>query len=197
MSEQREHEQWQRTQAREQEKTQAQQMAQRRAQNATPIIDMQDGGAEIFDRLTKIGIESERYDGIEDLLAPFLSQTQMLADHDSEEYYDDISFELLNANLADRLIKSRERGRLLTGPFLDVARDVEHENGVVESRPLGPTEKEAIREALQTVRTDRQSLGRGDFLKSITEMHVSSEVRRGDEAQSENSGGILSAINPF
>lgn len=192
-----ERERLQRAQSKEQETTQAQTYAQRQAQQASPLVDMQDGGAEIFDRLTDLDLESDRYEDFEDLVAPFLSKTQMLADHDTEEYYDDLSRELLNTNLAERIIKTRERGRLLTGPFLDVARDVEHENGVVNSRPMGPTEREALREALVNVRTDRQSLGDGKFLESVTEMHVSSEVRREDEPADSDSGGILSTINPF
>lgn len=187
----------QKAQSREQETTQAQSYAQREAQQASPLVDMQDGGAEIFDRLTKPDLESDRYEGLEDIAKPYLSKTQMLADHDTDEYYDDPSRELLNTNLAERLTKTRERGRLLTGPFLEVAQDVEHEKGVVTSRPMGPTEKEALREALVNVRTDRQSLGDGKFLESVTEMHVSSEVRREDEPTDSGGGGILSTINPF
>lgn len=185
--------------AREQEVSKAQAVAQQQAQaNAdSPLIDFQDGGAELYDRITDPDLESSRYDGIEDLVKPYLSTTQMLANHDDGEYYDDISHELLNENLADRLIRTRERGRHLTGPFLEVARDVEHEHGEYRSRPLAPSEQEALRAAIENVRTDRQSLGDGEFLESITEMHVSSEVRRDEDVEESSSGSILSSINPF
>lgn len=187
-----------RDQARQQETTKAQSMAQKQAQQRSPLIDLQDADAtELFDRLTDEDVESDQYEAMSDLIAPFMSNTQMLAAHEEGEYYDDLSHELLNSNLSDRIIKSRERGRLLTGPFLEVARDVEHENGIVQSRPLGPTEKEGLRAAIEDVRTDRQSLGDGTLLEAITEMHVSSEVRREDEPVEESSGGILSTLNPF
>lgn len=189
----------QQEQARNQETTAAQQQAQQQAQaNAqSPLIDMRDANpGELLKRLTDADVDGDQYEGLSDLLSPFLSSTQMLASHDGDEYYDDLSHELLNENLADRIIASRERGAHLTDDWLEIARDVEHEQGVVKSRPLGPTEKEAIRSTLEKVRTDRQSLGDGTFLSSITEMHVSSEVRRDDETD-DSGGGLLSTINPF
>jgi hypothetical protein len=187
-----------RQRSRGQETAQAQSTAQQKAQAEGPLVDFTDGdAAELIDRLTDPGVESDRYDGIEELLQPYLTHTQMLASHKDGEFYNDLSNELLNENLADRIIKSRDRGRLLTGPFLDVARDVEHDHGQIQTRPLSPKEKAAIRAAIEDVRTDRQSLGDGTFLSSVTEMHVSSEVRREDGSEESDSGGLLSTLNPL
>jgi hypothetical protein len=189
----------QRHQSKENETQQAQSTAQQQAQSRGPLVDLHDGdAAELIDRLTEPGVESDQYEDLEEMLAPYLPHMQMLASHDDGEYYDDLSHELLNENLADRLIRSRERGRLLTGPFLDVARDVEHEQGTFKSRPLAPREKQAMRAAIEDVRTDRQSLGDGTFLSAVTEMHVSSEVRRDDNVdESDGGGGLLSALKPW
>jgi len=187
-----------REKSREQETTQAQQLAQQRAQSGQPIIDLQDeDSVELLDRLTRVDVESDQFDELQARLQPFLSSTQMLASHDADEYYDDLSNELLNENLADRLVAASRRGQSLTGEFASVANDVKHESGLVESRPLGPSELEALRTTIEKVRTDRQSLGDGTFLKAITEMHVSSEVRRDDDTGTEGSGSLLGWLNPF
>jgi len=187
-----------REKSREQETTQAQQLAQQRAQSGQPIIDLQDeDSVELLDRLTRVDVESDQFDELQARLQPFLSSTQMLASHDADEYYDDLSNELLNENLADRLVATSRRGQSLTGEFASVANDVKHESGLVESRPLGPSELEALRTTIEKVRTDRQSLGDGTFLKAITEMHVSSEVRRDDDTGTEGSGSLLGWLNPF
>lgn len=187
-----------REKSREQETTQAQQLAQQRAQSGRPLIDLQDeDSVELLDRLTRVDVESEQFEALQARLQPFLSSTQMLASHDDGEYYDDLSNELLNENLADRIVATSRRGQFLSGEFASVADDVRHEAGLVESRPLGPSEIEALRTTLEKVRTDRQSLGDGTFLKAITEMHVSSEVRRDDDTGNEGSGSLLGWLNPF
>lgn len=184
-------------QSREQEMSQAQQQSLQQAQRQSPLVDLQgDASAEVFDRLTDEDIESSAFQGISEKLAPWLSDQQMLASHDDGEHYDDIDHEMLNKNVAERIIAVHESGRNLTGKYLQVAQDVRHEKGGIAPRPLSPMEKEALRAALVDVRTDRQSLGDGTFLSAATEMHAVSEVRREDETESEG-GGLLSAINPF
>jgi hypothetical protein len=168
----------------------AQNRAQDRAHSEGPLVDLRGGGGrEILEKLTDLDLESEEYEDLEALIQPFLPQSQMLADHD--DYYDSLSRELLNENQAERVIFGRERGRLLTGPFLEVALDVEHDGGGPSRTPLGPAQKEALRTALVDARTDRQSL-EGTLLEALTEMHVSSEVHRNTEEQPENDNGLLS-----
>lgn len=181
-----------RRQAAEQELSQAQGQAQATAHDKGPLVNLHDeDGSEILEKLAKLDIESDGYEGIEALLQPYLAQSQMLADHD--DYYDSLSRELLNTNLAERHMYGRERGRLLTGPFLDVAMDVEHATDV-ETKPLSPSRKEALRSAFVDTRTDRQSL-EGELLAALTEMHVSSEVHRHDDnEESSSNGGLLSMV---
>lgn len=153
---------------------------------------------ELLRRLTEADIESEEFDELLAELKPYLSQTQMLASH-GDDFYDDLSRELLNENLADRVLAAREHGSLLTGPFLAVALQVEgYPADAPTKKPYSPSGREAVRGALVDVRTDRQSLGDGTFFKGVTEMHVSSEVRREDAKNGEEKRrGLLSALNPF
>lgn len=172
----------------------AQQQAQNTAHAEGPLVNLRGGGGrEILEKLTDLDLESDEYPDLEDILQPYLPQSQMLADHD--EYYDSLSRELLNENQADRLIKGRERGRLLTGPFLDVALDVEHDGGGPTRTPLSPTQKEALRTAIIDARTDRQSL-EGTLLEALTEMHVSSEVHRNTDEEPSDEKGLVRSIVP-
>lgn len=183
-----------RRQAEESELSDAQSMNQRAAQahHDGPIVNLHgEAGPELYDRLTNPDLESEEYRDLDDLLKPYLSQTQMLAAH-GDDYYDDLSHELLNENLAERIITSRRRGRFLTGPFLEVAQAVEHDGGPLR-QPFSEPQREAVREAVTGVRTDRQSLGDETFFKGVTEMHVSSEVHR-DGGPEGSGGGLLSSL---
>lgn len=172
----------------------AQNKAQDRAHAEGPLVDLrQGGGREILDKLTDLDLESDEYEDLEAIIQPYLPQSQMLADHD--DYYDSLSRELLNENLADRLVTGRERGRLLTGPFLEVALDVEHDGGGPTRTPLGPAQKEALRASIVDARTDRQSL-EGTLLEALTEMHVSSEVHRNTDDEGSNEGGGLISMLP-
>lgn len=160
-----------------------------------PIADFREQGPELLDRMTDPDVDSDEFAEMQDALKPFLSKTQMLAAH-GEDYYDDIAHELLNENLADRLLAGREYGRHLTGPFLTVALDVMGYNGNVRREKWSPAMREGIRATLVDVRTDRQSLGDETFFKGITEMHVSSEVRR-DGAENGGSKGLLASLKPW
>jgi hypothetical protein len=181
-------------QAEESELTEAQGQAQATAYGTHqgPLADFREGGPELLERMTDPDVDSEEFAELEAELKPFLSKMQMLAAH-GEDYYDDIAHELLNENLADRVIAGRKRPRLLSGPFLDVALSVEYHNGGPRKEPWSPPQIEAVRGALVDVRTDRQSLGDETFFKGITEMHVSSEVRR-DGNKQESGGGLLSSL---
>lgn len=186
-----------RMQAEESELTDAQGQAQATAHGLQqgPIVDFHDGGPELLDRMTEPDLDSEEFEDLEATIKPFLSRMQMLAAH-GEDYYDDLSHELLNENLADRFLAMRDYGRHLSGPFLDVALDTMGENGGPRRDPYSPAEKEALRAALIDVRTDRQSLGDETFFRGVTEMHVSSEVRR-EGNESDSGGGLLSTIKPW
>lgn len=187
-----------RRRAEQEEVSNAQSQAQTAAQQhaSGPIVDMLDDQAiELLDRLTDADVESLEFEEVEALLKPYLSQTQMLAAH-GEDYYDDLSHELLNENLAERVTAQRKRGRHLTGPFLQVAQEVEGDYGPIR-QPLSEIEREALRSILVQVRTDRQSLGDGTFFDGITEIHVSSEVHRDDGDSGDGGGGLLSSISPF
>lgn len=188
-----------RREAAENEAANAQAQAQTAAQQHAdgPLIDLlSEQAVELLDRLTDTDIESLEFEEIEAMLKPYLSQTQMLASH-GDDYYDDLSHELLNENLAERVLSHRKRGRFLTGPFLQVAQEVEGDYTGIIRRPLSEIQREGLRTALVDVRTDRQSLGDGTFFDGITEIHVSSEVHRDDGDGSKSGGGFLSAINPF
>lgn len=188
-----------RAQAEQSELSSAQNQAQSAAQQAAqgPIVDMYgEEATELLDRLTDIDAESSEFQELESYLQPFLSQMLMLANHDSDQYYDDLGNELLNENLFDRLVVNRRRGRLQTGPFLEVAQDVEHDRGPTR-KPLDPHTREAIRDVLINIRTAMQSQGRGDFFSGLTEMHVSSEVRRQESGQDDGGTGLLGTLNPL
>lgn len=185
-------------QSRNQEVQQAQAQAQDLGRNRGPMVDIGEGDpVELFEKLTDPDVESDIYEDVEDFLAPFLSRQEMLTSHDTGEYYDDLSNELLNANLADRIIAMMETPELCTGPFLQVAQQVEGERGGYKPRQLTPREKEAIRQIITHLKTHRQALGDGTLLEAIMEIHVSSEVRRDDDAGSDSSGSLWSKISPF
>lgn len=187
-----------RVQAQQGEVSDAQSQAQAAAQQHAggPMLDFYgEQATELLDRLTDVDIDSPEFEQMEAYLKPFLSQMLMLAAH-GDDYYDDLGNELLNENLFDRIFSSRRRGRYQTGPFLTVIQDVEHDYGPTRP-PLDTHTREAMRSVLTDLRTAMQSLGRETFFKGLTEMHVSSEVRRDDGAEDKASGGLLSTINPF
>lgn len=186
-----------RRQAEESELSDAQGQAQATAHGLQqgPLVDFREGGPELLDRMTDADLDSVEFEDLEATVKPYLSKMQMLAAH-GDDYYDDIAHELLNENLADRVIAGRKRPRHLSGPFLDVALDVEHDGGGPRREPWSPRVQEAVRSALADTRTDRQSLGDETFFKGITEMHVSSEVHR-DGGEQSSGGGLLSSLKPW
>ncbi len=191
-------EEFARVQAQEGEVSDAQSQAQSAAQHHAdgPMLDFYgEGATELLDRLTDVDVDSPEFEQMEAYLKPFLSQMLMLAAH-GDDYYDDLGNELLNSNLFDRIVSDRKRGRLQTGPFLRVIQDVENDPGPMR-QPLDNHTREAMRSVLVQLRTAMQSLGRETFFKGLTEMHVSSEVRREDGGEQKSSGGLLSTINPF
>jgi len=189
---------YERIRAQEGEVSDAQRQAQSAAQHHAdgPLLDMYgEQATELLDRLTDVDIDSPEFNKMEAYLKPWLSQMLMLAAHD-EDYYDDLAHELLNENLFDRILSSRRRGQYQTGPFLTVIQDVEHDYGP-RREPLNNHTREAMRGVLVDIRTAMQSLGRETFFKGLTEMHVSSEVRREDAGDEKGGGSLLGAINPF
>lgn len=159
------------------------------------LEDMQPG--ELYETLTDADVESDEFDALDDVLSPYLSASDMLAAH-GDDYYRDRALKLLNENLADRVVAGRKRGDLCTGPFKRIAQELDGDTFDGERREWTPAEREAIRSTLAETRTNRQSLGDGTFLKSIMEMHVSSEVRhqRGDGDAKKGKGGSLLSILP-
>ena len=160
------------------------------------ILDEMQGG-ELYETLTDPDIESEEYSALADVLAPYLSSSDMLANH-GDDYYSDRALKLHNENLADRIVCGRQYGDLCTGPFREVAQELEGDVFPGARREWTQAEREAIRSALSETRTNRQSLGDVSFLKSIMEMHVSSEVRhqRGDGDSKKGKGGSMLSILP-
>ncbi|MCO8266640.1 hypothetical protein NKF06_08585 [Haloferax sp. AB510] len=161
-----------------------------------PVVDpMHDMEPEdLLDRLLEADVESNEYEELVSLIQPYLSPSEMLADHD-EEYYDARSRRLLNENLRDRIVRGREYPDLCTGVFRQVAQEVNGDSFSGVRRDLADHEKEAIRTVIDDVRTDRQSLGDGRLLEAITETHVSSERR--DPDGDTHSGGRISSILPW
>ncbi|ELZ95003.1 hypothetical protein C440_08002 [Haloferax mucosum ATCC BAA-1512] len=164
-----------------------------RASSEGPAMDVlaEMDADELWENLTGVDVESSEYESIVSVLKPYLSSSEMLANH-GEDYYDDRKRRLLNENLADRIILGREYNDLCTGVFREVAQDVDGDDFDGQRRDWSPAEKEAIRVIVEELRTDRQSLGDGTLLRAIMETHVSTE-RRGAEQQS-NSGGLSSLL---
>lgn len=191
----RDHEQLQARQHREQELTQAQSQAQSRGQQESPLIDMREEEAEeLLDRLRDVDLDSDEYEDLEAILKPYLSSLQMLANHGTD-YYGDRANRLLGENLADRIILGRERGRLCTGVFRQIAQDVDGDGFPGERTRFSQLEREAIRQALADVRTSQKSLGDGKFLDALTDIHVSSEVKRESHTDdTSSSGGVFSSL---
>ena len=154
-------------------------------------------GSELYETLTSPDLDSEEYSALTDILKPYLSSSDMLAAH-GDDYYSDRALRLHNENLADRIVCGRQYGDLCSGPFKQIAQELEGDVYPGERREWTQAEREAIRSALSETRTNRQSLGDGTFLKSIMEMHVSSEVRhqRGDGDSKKGKGGSMLSILP-
>jgi len=170
------------------EAAQAQSSGVSRAMSETgPAVDPlgEMSGSELWDKLTDADVtdpNGEEYQGLEDVLAPYLSSSAMLSAHDDGEYYDDKSNRLLNENLADRVVRGREYGDLCTGIFRQIAQEEDGDDFSGIRSEFSQAERESVRKTLAETRTDRQSLGDGSFLEAITEMHVSSHVSREDGA---------------
>ena len=181
--------------AKQREVASAQSTGIQSAHHEGPAIDLLDSleGTELWDRLTDLGLESPEYEGVEDILRPHLTPTEMLAAHDSD-YYSIRAQKLLNENLADRIIRGRSYPRLCTGIFREIAQEVDGDVSSGLRKDLSQAEIEALRAGVEEAKTDRASLGDGTFLKAIMEMHVSSEVKRSAEESSSKKSGLLSLI---
>lgn len=181
--------------ARQREMSSAQSTGVQAAAHEGPAIDLLDSleGTELWDRLTDMGLETEEYQGVESILRPHMTPTEMLASHDSD-YYSVRAQKLLNENLADRIVAGRSYPRLCTGVFRQVAQEVDGDTAGGLRKDLSQPEIEALRAGVEEAKTDRASLGDGTFLRAIMEMHVSSEVKRSDEEASSKKSGLLSLI---
>lgn len=117
---------------------------------------------DFLEKLRSLGIESDEYSELEDILKPHLSDVLTTTYYDEE---DRKKIELLNMGLAERIIKERESGRLCTGPFLEVAQDVRIDNPE-EGRyydehvkePWKDHERRGVRTTIEEVRTALQYL---------------------------------------
>jgi len=177
--------------------SQSQAQGHAKAQQRGPIADLHGSQApELLERLTDPDLDSEEHRQLQALLQPYLSRAHALAAHDDSDY-DDRERELLNENLWERVVASHRRGRLCTGPFLDIAQDLEYEHTGRTRKPLSDFQKSALYAALVDVRGSFQSLGDGTFFDGVTQIHVSSEVRRDSDGGSGGGKGLLSSLNPF
>lgn len=156
-----------------------------------PFAGLEDG--EVLDKLTELGIESDEFGDLEAMLKPFLSTSDMLANH-GDDFYDDLSRELLGENLADRVTRFRSYPALCTGPFRVVAQEVDGDPYPGERSDISDLQREAIREVLGKVKVNRESLGDGTFLDALTKIHTSNEVSRPEGDGSGKKGGLFSFI---
>ena len=189
-----------REESEQQELSSAQRIAVDTARQQGSAIDLLQHlqGTELWDRLTAIDLEdehSEEYPGLEKMLSPYLTTASMLASHDAD-WYDDRSRKLLNENLADRIIRGREYGDLCTGEWRRIAQQVDGDTSVDLRKDLSQAERAAIRAGIEDGKTDRESLGDGTFFKGITEMHVSTEVNRGEGGENGKKRGGLTSLIP-
>lgn len=118
-------------------------------------IDPQD----LIEQLATVDVGDDHSDVLE-VVEPYLTSQLLTTYRDPDDRKD---LEIGNLALAKRIIKSRDRGRLCTGPFAEVAQDAHRRDDVnVKDRWTGQ-ERAIIRELLINVRTDMQYLGIGGY----------------------------------
>ncbi len=179
-----------------------QQNAQTATQKGVQDDPMSDVEPEDFlEKLRSLGIESDEFDELEDILKPHLSDVFVTTYYDEE---DREKLELLNMALADRIIKERESGRLCTGPFLEMAqgvridKDGERQYDEHVKEPWKDHERRGVRTTIEEVRTALQYLSIDHVgLDKVADTTVENktQVQRMD---GDDSGGRLSrATNKF
>jgi len=140
------------------------QNAQTATQKGVQDDPMSDEEPEDFlESLRSLGIESDEYSELKDILMPHLADVLVTTYYDED---DREKLELLNMGLADRIILERNSGRLCRGPFLEVAQDIridqEGEDGKTYGEyvkePWKDHERRGVRATIEETRTALQFL---------------------------------------
>ncbi len=168
----------------EQVTAQSTQAAHHEAQKDDPMGDMEP--TDFLSILQDPDIESPEFEEIEDVLQPHLSGTNVTTYYDEDDRQ---KIELSNLALAKRVISERDRGRLCTGPFLEIAQGAHRRPDKPVKDRWTDEERRAVRAALIDVRTAMQFLGIDHVgLSKTADTTVETRVQRIDD---DNSKGRL------
>ncbi len=179
--------------------SQSTQTANQKAAQDDPMSDVEP--EDFLEKLRSLGIESDEYDELEDILQPHLSDVLTTTYYDEEDRQ---KIELLNMALADRIIKERDSGRLCTGPFLEVAQDIriDEEDGRTfdehVKEPWKDHERRGVRTTIEEVRTALQYLSIDHVgLDKVADTTVENKTQVQRMDGDESSGRLSRATSKF